>query len=374
MTVIKYWRRAIVAILVAGAGLGCTQSRGHPTRGGGPEPTSAIIQRAGRAARGRPHVLGTPTAGKGIGETPSSGAPSRPVSDRRMIAAQSGEDLHTRCASRTPREAAARAREEALWKSSAGVARLRCAIASRSEPSPCCRERYHAAPETDRAVVAGHGDRGRRGPEPPFVDAATARRIEPLPLVPGRMAHDVTRHDIARGWATPAACSGTGPMIAEPLPGPAPRWTDQTPETWAARLLPTCGAWPRSPRSADRGGRHSVPLLWRGLGDRVVRALLWRARPHAARLSGVADSLEREKIEVCDRCTDTSRPSRLRPDPARAGALQDLATVVWTWPRRARLPDPVGDRSRSKSLSGGGSATAAVGDHSYAPHRPQNEV
>jgi hypothetical protein len=69
MTVIKYWRRAIVALLVAGSGLGCTSPEATRTRGGGPgadvgnHPRGPVELHAGARM-----YSGTPTAGKGIGE------------------------------------------------------------------------------------------------------------------------------------------------------------------------------------------------------------------------------------------------------------------------------------------------------------------
>jgi hypothetical protein len=66
--VIKRWRWWIAALLVAGAGLGCTSPEATRTRGDGPgadvgnHPGGPVELHAGARM-----YTGTPTAGKGIG-------------------------------------------------------------------------------------------------------------------------------------------------------------------------------------------------------------------------------------------------------------------------------------------------------------------
>jgi len=69
MPVIRYWRRALAALLMAGASLACNSPEAARTRGGGPgadvgnHPRGPVELHAGARM-----YTGTPTAGKGIGE------------------------------------------------------------------------------------------------------------------------------------------------------------------------------------------------------------------------------------------------------------------------------------------------------------------
>jgi FdhE protein len=172
-------------------------------------------------------------------------------------------------------------------------------------------------------------------PEAPFADAATARRIDPVDLVEAAVARDVDHLDeIARGVGDArGVLRGLAPLIAMPLLQACRlAWTGQTPGTWPHGYCPTCGAWPTlaEVRGLD-GARH---LRCRCCGDDWATEWLLcpfcGERDHAQLGSLVsADRLEREKIEVCDRCHGYLKTittfAPIRPEQV---VLQDLATVV----------------------------------------------
>jgi FdhE protein len=149
------------------------------------------------------------------------------------------------------------------------------------------------------------------------------------------VAHDVDRlDDIARGVGDArGVLRGLAPLIAMPLLQACRRaWTDQMPGTWPHGHCPICGAWPTlaEVRGLD-GARH---LRCRCCGGdwatEWLRCPFCGEHDHTQLGSLIsADDLEREKIEVCDRCYGYLKTittfAPIRPEQV---VLQDLATVV----------------------------------------------
>jgi len=173
------------------------------------------------------------------------------------------------------------------------------------------------------------------GPEAAFVDAATASRIEPRSLFEAAVAQDAARLDgISRSvGGTRGLLDALAPLIAMPLLQACRRaWSDSVPAAWPHGYCPTCGAWPTLAeiRGLD-GGRHL--RCGRCGGDWVTEWLLCPfcgERDHAGLGSLVsAGRLEREKIDVCDRCQGYLKTiTTLVPIPPGQVVLQDLATAV----------------------------------------------
>ena len=68
MAAIKYWRRALAALLVAGAGFACNSPEATRTRGGGPGADLGNHPRGPVELHGGARMFaGTPTSGKTIG-------------------------------------------------------------------------------------------------------------------------------------------------------------------------------------------------------------------------------------------------------------------------------------------------------------------
>lgn len=229
--------------------------------------------------------------------------------------------------------------EEAFWE----IERPEWRDAVPSSPSPC------AGPEpllsgTVIGVPSSPIERWVRrvlvtaagvGPEAPFVDAATARRIDPRSLLQAAVAQDEEHLDgLARTMGDAhGVLAALAPLIAMPLLHACRRaWAVSGPATWPHGYCPTCGAWPTLAeiRGLD-GGRH---LRCRRCGadwvSEWLRCPFCGERDHAQLGSLVsAGRVERDKIEVCDRChgyiktTTTFAP--ISPEQV---VLQDLATVV----------------------------------------------
>jgi FdhE protein len=173
------------------------------------------------------------------------------------------------------------------------------------------------------------------GPEGPFSDAAIAGRIDPLSLFQVAVTQDVERLDgIARGAGdTRGILRGLAPLIAMPLLQACRRaWTGQTPGTWPHGYCPTCGAWPALAEIRGLDGARHLRCRCCG-GDWAtewLRCPFCGERDHTQLGALVsADGLEREKIEVCDRCHGYLKTittfAPIRPEQV---VLQDLATVV----------------------------------------------
>jgi FdhE protein len=190
------------------------------------------------------------------------------------------------------------------------------------------------------------------GPEPPFVDAATMRRIDPSRLFQAAVAHDVDRLDeIARGVGdTRGVLRGLAPVITMPLLQACRRaWTGQTPGTWPHGYCPTCGAWPTL--AEIRGLDSTRHLRCRCCGGdwptEWLRCPFCGEQDHSQLGSLVsAAGLEREKVEVCDHCHGYLKTvttfAAIQPEQL---ILQDLATVVLdvaALERGYRRPSPRG--------------------------------
>ena len=186
------------------------------------------------------------------------------------------------------------------------------------------------------------------GPEAPFADAATARRIDPLSLFQAAVAQDVERlDDIARGVGdTRGILGGLAPLIAMPLLQACRRaWTDQTPGTWPHGYCPTCGAWPTLAEIRGLDGARHLRCRCCG-GDWAtewLRCPFCGERDHTQLGSLIsAEGLEREKIEVCDRCDGYLKTiTTFAPIRARAGgAARSRHGRPGRGRGRARLPAP----------------------------------
>jgi FdhE protein len=190
------------------------------------------------------------------------------------------------------------------------------------------------------------------GPEAPFADAATARRIDPRALFRAAVAQDVTRLDIISRAAGDrrGVLHGLAPLIAMPLLHACRRaWADSEPAAWPHGHCRTCGAWPTLAEIRGLEGARHLRCRRCG-GDWVtewLRCPFCGERDHARLGSLVsADRLGREKIEVCDGCRGYLKTittfGPIRPQDV---VLEDLATVVLdvvAVERGYRPPDPRG--------------------------------
>jgi FdhE protein len=196
------------------------------------------------------------------------------------------------------------------------------------------------------------------GSDAPFVDAATARRIDPRALFRAAVAQDMARLDIISRAAGDrrGVLHGLAPLIAMPLLHACRRaWAGSAPAAWPHGHCRTCGAWPTLAEIRGlEGARH---LRCRRCGGEWVtewlRCPFCGERDHARLGSLVsAERLGREKIEVCDRCHGYLKTittfGPIRPQDV---VLETSPPSCWTWPRSSvatglRIP---GDRSRSGS-------------------------
>jgi FdhE protein len=257
-----------------------------------------------------------------------------------MIATQSGEGLVTALGIAHPEWRPLLALvEEALWE----VERpeWRDSVPALAHPDPAAEPLLSGAVITlarkpiERWVRQVLVTAAGMGPEPPFVDATIARRIDPLFLFQAAVTHDADRlDDISRGVGdTRGVLWGLAPVIAMPLLQACRRaWKDQTPGAWPHGYCPTCGAWPTiaEVRGLD-GTRH---LRCRCCGadwaTEWLRCPFCGEHDHTQLGSLVsAGGLEREKIEVCDRCRGYLKTiTTFAPIAPEQVVLQDLATVV----------------------------------------------
>jgi FdhE protein len=257
-----------------------------------------------------------------------------------MIATQSGEDLLTALRIAHPEWRPLLALvEEALWE----VERpeWRNSVPAIAHPDPGAEPLLSGAAITlarrpierwvRRVMVTAAG----AGPEPPFLDAKTARRIDPLSLLQAAAAQDNGHlDDLARSVGdTRGVIKGLAPLIAMPLLQACRRaWTDQTPGTWPHGYCPICGAWPTLAEVRGLEGARHLRCRCCG-GDWAtewLRCPFCGEHDHTQLGSLVsADSLEREKIEICDRCHGYLKTiTTFAPIQPEQVALQDLATIV----------------------------------------------
>ena len=169
----------------------------------------------------------------------------------------------------------------------------------------------------------------------PLAKRVAARWLDPLLLFESAISQDVDRfhevalvdedyHGLLRGLAS---------LIAMPMLQSCRRaWAEWVPTDWAHGYCPICGGWPAlaEMRGLD-GGRH---LRCGGCGGdwrtEWLRCPFCGEGDHEKLGSLVSpDKLERETIEVCDRCGGYVKTmttlSAIRPEHV---VLRDLATVV----------------------------------------------
>jgi len=171
--------------------------------------------------------------------------------------------------------------------------------------------------------------------EEPFIAAVTAGRLDTLALFEAAVSQDVDRLDdlaqVVRD--TRGVLRILAPIIAMPMLHACRRaWADRVPTGWAYGDCPVCGGWPSLAeiRGLD-GSRH---LRCGGCGgDWRTEWLLCPfcgERDHGNLGSLVSpESLERQKIEVCDGCRGYLKTlTTLVPIPPAHVVLQDLATLV----------------------------------------------
>ena len=173
------------------------------------------------------------------------------------------------------------------------------------------------------------------GPEAPFVDAASASRIDPRSLFQAAVSHDAGHlATISQSVGdTRGILEALAPLIAMPLLQACRRaWADAAPATWAHGHCPTCGAWPTLAeiRGLD-GGRHL--RCRRCGGDWTTEWLLCPfcgERDHAQLGSLVpAGRLERDRVEVCDRCRGYLKTTTtFVPIAPEQVVMKDLDTLV----------------------------------------------
>jgi len=172
-------------------------------------------------------------------------------------------------------------------------------------------------------------------PATPFADAASAERIDRVSFFQAAVAQDVEHLDgIARGVGdTRGILKGLAPLIAMPLLQACRRaWADRMLGAWPHGSCRTCGAWPTLAEIRGLDGARHLRCRCCG-GDWAtewLRCPFCGERDHTQLGSLVsADGLEREKIEVCDRCHGYLKTlttfDPIRPEQV---VLHDLATVV----------------------------------------------
>ena len=159
--------------------------------------------------------------------------------------------------------------------------------------------------------------------------------LDPLLLFESAVSQDVDRfHEVALVEKDyHGLLRGLAPLIAMPLLQSCRRaWAERVPVDWAYGFCPICGSWPALAEKRGLDGARHLRCGCCG-GD-------WRTEWLRCPFCGEAnheklgslvspDKLERETIEVCDRCSGYVKTMTtlraIRPDHV---VLQDLATVV----------------------------------------------
>src|SRR5437660_11683141 len=169
----------------------------------------------------------------------------------------------------------------------------------------------------------------------PLARRIAAGGLEPLLLFESAVSQDVDRfhevalvekdyHGLLRGLAS---------LIAMPMLQNCRRaWAEQVPTDWAHGYCPICGGWPALAEMRGLDGARHLRCGCCGGDWRTdwLRCPFCREGDHEKLGSLMStDKLERETIEVCDRCrgyvkTMTTH-SAIRPEHV---VLQDLATLV----------------------------------------------
>ena len=169
----------------------------------------------------------------------------------------------------------------------------------------------------------------------PLARRIAAGGLDPLLLFESAVSQDVERfrevalvdrddHGLLRGLAS---------LIAMPMLQNCRRaWAEQTPTDWAHGYCPICGGWPALAEMRGLDGARHLRCGCCG-GDWRTE---WLRCPFCGegeheKLGSLtsADKLERERVEVCDRCRGYVKTmttlSAIRPEHV---VLQDLATLV----------------------------------------------
>jgi len=169
----------------------------------------------------------------------------------------------------------------------------------------------------------------------PLARRIAAGGLDPLLLFESAVSQDVDRfhgvalvekdyHGLLRGLAS---------LIAMPMLQNCRRaWAEQVPTDWAHGYCPICGGWPALAEMRGLDGARHLRCGCCGGDWRTdwLRCPFCREGDHEKLGSLMStDKLERETIEVCDRCrgyvkTMTTH-SAIRPEHV---VLQDLATLV----------------------------------------------
>ena len=169
----------------------------------------------------------------------------------------------------------------------------------------------------------------------PLARRIAAGGLDPLLLFESAVSQDVDRfhevalvekdyHGLLRGLAS---------LIAMPMLQNCRRaWAEQVPTDWAHGYCPICGGWPALAEMRGLDGARHLRCGCCGGDWRTewLRCPFCREGDHEKLGSLMfTDKLERETIEVCDRCrgyvkTMTTH-SAIRPEHV---VLQDLATLV----------------------------------------------
>jgi len=159
--------------------------------------------------------------------------------------------------------------------------------------------------------------------------------LDPLLLFESAVSQDVDRfHEVALVEKDyHGLLRGLAPLIAMPLLQSCRRaWAERVPVDWAYGFCPICGSWPALAEKRGLDGARHLRCGCCG-GD-------WRTEWLRCPFCGEAnheklgslvspDKLERETIEVCDRCSGYVKTmTTLRAIRPEHVVLQDLATVV----------------------------------------------
>jgi FdhE protein len=277
---------------------------------------------------------------KGSGSGPLSAASRQPFSDRRMNPAESGQALLTALGDEHAEwrpllaliEQALREVERPVW--AAAVPTL-----EHYDPGPeplLSGAVIHIAPRlVGRWVRRVMVTAAAGAPEEPFVKAVTAGRLDPLPLFEAAVSRDVDRlHDLARVVGDDrGVLSVLAPIIAMPLLHACRRvWAARVPARWPYGYCPICGGW--SSLAEIRGLDGSRHLRCRCCGGdweaEWLRCPFCGERDHENLGSLVTpDSLERQKIEVCESCHGYLKTiTTFAPVQPEHVVLQDLTTLV----------------------------------------------
>jgi FdhE protein len=169
----------------------------------------------------------------------------------------------------------------------------------------------------------------------PLATRVTAGCLDPLLLFETAVSQDVDRfHEVALVHEDcQGLLRGLASLIAMPMLQSCRRaWAERVPTDWAYGYCPICGGWPALAEMRGLDGARHLRCGCCG-GD-------WRTEPLRCPFCGEGDheklgslvspdKLERETIEVCDRCSGYVKTmttlSAIRPEHV---VLQDLATLV----------------------------------------------